>query len=254
MKLPRLPKLPKFSKFSKFKLPPMQRPKRKLDARVRTGAAPLMDDYDEDEPQTKLSSAFIVVLLLHVVAVGGIYAFNSIKASRRSAETPAAATAKPSAATAKTTPVEPQPAAAPTSTAAPVASVVPVSKQRVYTVKPGDTLTSIARQFAVNVSDTAAANGLKPGATLRVGQVLNVPAKNGASVSADAGKPETRSAAPAAEPKAATQSYTVKSGDRLLFIAKRFNVTPEALVAANKLKDPGKLQVGQTLKIPKKGN
>jgi len=254
MKMPRLPKLPKFSKFSKFKLPPMPRPKRKFDARVRTGAQPMLDDYDEDEPQTKLSSAFVVVLLLHVVAVGGIYAFNSIKASRRAGEPQASAAVKPSAATAKTTPVEPPPAAVPTSTAAPVASVVPVSKQRVYTVKSGDTLTSIARQFAVNVSDTEAANGLKPSAMLRVGQVLNLPSKNGAPVSAEAARTEARPAAPAVESKPTPQSYTVKSGDRLLFIAKRFNVTPEALVAANKLKDPGKLQVGQTLKIPKKGN
>jgi hypothetical protein len=55
-----------------------------------------MDDYD-DEPQTKLSSAFVVVLILHVVAVGGIYAFNSIKAHRvaREAAFPAAAQSGP---------------------------------------------------------------------------------------------------------------------------------------------------------------
>ena len=213
MKMPHLPKLPKFAKLSKFKLPPMPRPKRKLDARVRAGAAPMIDDYDEDEPQTKLSSAFIVVLLLHVVAVGGIYAFNSIKASRRGGEAPVSATAGASekgntAATKATPEVGQGSAAATSSTAAPIAPVVPVSKQRVYTVKQGDTLTSIARQFGVNVSDTAAANDLKPSAMLRVGQVLNIPAKTGATLAATAERQDTLRATTAAESKPSTQSYT----------------------------------------------
>ena len=33
----------------------------------------------------KLSSAFVVVLVLHVVAVGGIYAFNALKAHQPAA-------------------------------------------------------------------------------------------------------------------------------------------------------------------------
>ncbi|MEA3188101.1 MAG: hypothetical protein QOD99_1931, partial [Chthoniobacter sp.] len=52
--------------------------KRKLQATtatLRRGEA-----MHADEPNMKLSSAFVVVLVLHVVAVGGIYAFNSIKA------------------------------------------------------------------------------------------------------------------------------------------------------------------------------
>ena len=51
---------------------------------------------------------------------------------------------------------------------------------------------------------------------------------------------------------ATTQSYTVKSGDRLVFIAKKFSVSQEDLMALNKIKDPTKLQIGQTLKIPVK--
>jgi len=61
------------------------RPKKRLQATARA-ARPAMDNYDDEEPTTKLSSAFVVVLILHVVAVGGIYAFNSIKASRKERE------------------------------------------------------------------------------------------------------------------------------------------------------------------------
>ena len=55
MKLPKfLPKRPAL--FSKP-------PKKRLQATARRVAQPGIDDYDEDEPTTKLSSAFIVVLI-----------------------------------------------------------------------------------------------------------------------------------------------------------------------------------------------
>src|SRR5438270_12144254 len=37
------------------------------------------DEYLVEEPNVKLSRAFVVVLLLHVVAVGGIFAFSALK-------------------------------------------------------------------------------------------------------------------------------------------------------------------------------
>ena len=85
---------------------------------------------------------------------------------------------------------------------------------------------------------------------MRIGQTLTIPAKGTAARAGDGARSESRPVTP--EAKGALQSYTVKSGDRLLFIAKRFNVTPDELVTLNKLKDPGKLQAGQTLKIPVK--
>ena len=40
------------------------------------------EEYYEAEPNMKLSHAFMVVLILHVVAVGGIYAVNHIKVNK----------------------------------------------------------------------------------------------------------------------------------------------------------------------------
>jgi LysM repeat protein len=80
---------------------------------------------------------------------------------------------------------------------------------------------------------------------------LTIPLKGHPARPAEVAKAELRTGT-STEPKTAPQNYTVKSGDRLLFIAKRFNVSPDELVALNKLKDPGKLQAGQTLKIPAK--
>jgi len=52
----------------------------------------------------------------------------------------------------------------------------------------------------------------------------------------------------------AASSYEVKPGDSLVAIARRHKVTPAALVAANGLKDPSKLKIGQKLKIPAQAN
>ena len=79
--------------------------------RSRTLGLPDGMDYEEmAEPNMKLSRALLIVLLLHIVAVAGIIAFNTIKtreaSSTGSLETTALATetsASPAAATEPTT-------------------------------------------------------------------------------------------------------------------------------------------------------
>ena len=68
----------------KFKLPPLFPVKSKKKLRATAVRKPLRiaatADYDEmAEPNMKLSRALLIVLLLHVVAVSGIIAFNAIK-------------------------------------------------------------------------------------------------------------------------------------------------------------------------------
>ena len=51
-------------------------PRKKLHARAAASHEEI-DDYEgESEPSMKLSQAFLVVLVLHVIAVGGIYGFS----------------------------------------------------------------------------------------------------------------------------------------------------------------------------------
>ncbi len=48
----------------------------------------------------------------------------------------------------------------------------------------------------------------------------------------------------------ANGSYTVQPGDTLYTIAVKFNVTIQALMAANSISDPTSLQAGQVIVIP----
>ena len=76
-----------------------------------------------------------------------------------------------------------------------------------HKVAHGDTLFNIAKRYDMNVADLVAANNIK-GNTIHQGQILKVAASKG------------RAAPAAARPV----SYTVRQGDTLADIARRFNV------------------------------
>ena len=246
------------------------KPPTKLNAATAAGRMkPGVDDYDDDEPQTRLSSAFFVVLILHVVAVGGIYAFNSIKEHRRGLETTATApkpvaektAVAPAAVPAKLRPSAPAETPAKT-TSAPIAATqvttTPVSNAKIYHVKPNDTLTKIAATLNVTVAELQFVNTPKELATLRPGQIINVPTRKTAehptTVEPPAPNPVIKKPAETAAKTATPTSYEVQKNDTATSIAKRFGVTVDDLLKLNKVTDPKKLQLGQALKIPTKKN
>src|SRR5438093_11734106 len=69
-----------------MKIPQFFRHKKLRAATARRASAPSagMDFGDIPEPNMKLSRALLIVLLLHVVAVAGIIAFNAIKTRQAS--------------------------------------------------------------------------------------------------------------------------------------------------------------------------
>lgn len=105
----------------------------------------------------------------------------------------------------------------------------PAGTGSTYTVKRGDNLSTIAKQYGVTVDALVKANSIKNKNLIQVGQLLSIPKK--------------------APTKAKSKTYKVKRGDNLSTIAKRHGTTVSALVKTNKIADPDKIYVGQVLKI-----
>ena len=135
----------------------------------------------------------------------------------------------------------------------------------IHKVKAGETLSSIAKAYEVSIDDIKTTNNLRRNA-VRVGQqlkittsapqvlventvktVTNKPAINNTQTQQK--KPTTTQKKPASDTKAT--SHSVKKGESLSTIARKYGVTISALKSANGLKNDN-LRIGQKLKIPAK--
>src|SRR6266705_6575748 len=153
-------------------------------------------DYEElSEPNMKLSRALLIVLLLHVVAVSGIIAFNAIK-TRESSFAPAIpANTENKLPTTAGTPIhvdgaKPRDAVArkenaPRNDAKPSHSPskdapakAPPSSGKTYTVKKGDNPVVIAKRLKVSYDDLIALNHIEDPRKLQIGQKLLIPTTN----------------------------------------------------------------------------
>jgi LysM repeat protein len=158
-----------------IKFPKIFTRKKKLRAATtRRATASGADFEDLSEPNMKLSRALLIVLLLHVVAVAGIIAFNAIKSrqggipvinsshvAKSSTSHEEAKTTQPPAKTAKKSKTnDPIPEGA-----------------KVYTVAKGDNPVNIAKKFKVPYDDLLAANHIDDPRKLKVGQKLVIPSK-----------------------------------------------------------------------------
>lgn len=114
-----------------------------------------------------------------------------------------------------------------------------------YTVAAGDNLTRIANRHGVTVAEIRRLNSLTSD-TIRVGQTLRIPRVSGQEAPRQVAS--RTSSAPSAP--ANGQTYTVRSGDTPITIARRFGVEADELMRANNISDPRRLFVGRELVIP----
>jgi LysM repeat protein len=98
-----------------------------------------------------------------------------------------------------------------------------------YTVKPGDSLSKIARSQGCTVEALAKANGIKLSAVIQAGQTLKLPGSK-AAATASSGR-----------------SHTVQPGDTFSSISRQYNTSVESLLAANPGLDPKSLKPGQKI-------
>lgn len=136
------------------------------------------------------------------------------------------------------------------------------SSPRYHTVASGQRLGSIAKRYGVTVDAMCTANGIERSQRLKVGQKLLVPGKDdkdGSITRRQYGPPETKDApgagagetmlASTREP-ARPSTHKVYAGQRLETIARRYQVSIEALCEANRIRRHDKLKPGQVLVIP----
>ncbi len=189
-------------KIPEFLLKKPARKKIRASTARRSMNAPDDTDYEEmSEPNMKLSRALLIVLVLHVVAVAGIVAFNTIKsrqgvlapppktAAAPTTENAPSVAAKMDAASPVSNPVVtpvPQAKPAPAETilkAEPVKGASPAvaanDSGNVYVVAKGDNPVKIAKKLKVSEADLLAVNHIDDPRKLQIGQKLIVPASRG---------------------------------------------------------------------------
>lgn len=127
------------------------------------------------------------------------------------------------------------------------------SQQRIsYKVKSGDYLGRIASRYKVSVNQLKKWNNLRS-SNIRVGQILYI-YPNGSypttTSSSSSSKSSSKTSASSSKPKSSSVTYTVKSGDSLYKIAKKYpGISADNIKKANGLKNDN-IRPGQKLRIP----
>ena len=107
----------------------------------------------------------------------------------------------------------------------PTPEPIPQSTTNSYTVKAGDTLSSIAEKFNTTYQAIADLNGIDNPNLIYAGQTLSIPQGEGEI------------------------TYIVQSGDTLSGIAAQFGTTINSLINKNNIENPDVIYVGQKIKI-----
>jgi LysM repeat protein len=115
-----------------------------------------------------------------------------------------------------------------------------VAGSSVYTVKPGDSLTKIARMNSIALSTLMIANNLNGGSIIKPGQVLTIPPidsqfNNDSVVNQSS--------------LAGGVKHKVSKGENLSRIAIRYGTTVKQIMDLNNITDAGKIRIGQILII-----
>lgn len=99
----------------------------------------------------------------------------------------------------------------------------------VYRIKSGDTIETIANQFQTEIEKLLELNNMNNASFLRVGEEIIVPQTS----------------------KQYFEYYTIKKGDNLYAISRRYNINPELLASLNGLNSADYIYPGQVILIPK---
>lgn len=232
------------------------RPKRKMGTVLRAKLSKYrarVSEFEDDAPSSTVVRWLVVLLLLHLLVIGGVYVRstwfrNTTETVEMAAALPQVPQAQPAAPVTITQP-EQVVDARPNRQPAPVAEehipdAAPVAGPARHIVRTGDTWERVARDNQVAVNDLKAVNPKVQ--RLVSGSTLVIPARPG-----DKFEPE-KSAAEEMEPEGVP--HIVKKGETLSVIARKYKMNWRALQKFNKMndRDVARLKIGQKIMIPKK--
>lgn len=253
------------------------RPKRKMGTMLRAKLSRYrarVSEFEDDAPSSTVVRWLVVLLLLHLLVIGGVYVRSTW--FRNTTETVEMAGALPAPPTVPQTPApaaplavipqapQAEPAAPVTITQpeqvvdarpnrqpAPAPAVqehipdaAPVAGPARHMVRTGDTWERVARDNRVTVNDLKTVNPKVQ--RLVSGSTLVIPARPG-------DKPVQEKAA-AAEAELDGVPHIVKKGETLSVIARKYKMNWRNVQKFNKMsdKDVARLKIGQKIMIPKK--
>lgn len=119
-----------------------------------------------------------------------------------------------------------------------------------YKVKPGDTLSKIARKYGIKPQDIRNANGMH-GSALSLNRILIIPQKNSSPKNSPTKQAVRKTGKKAKQPCSGTEIYLVKKGDTLLSVAAMADCSVQTIRKMNRLKS-NTIKAGRKLIIPKK--
>jgi LysM repeat protein len=236
---------------------------RRKKKRHRAATTASSSDFDGDVPNLGIAKALVAILIIHVIAIGGIF-FHSRWLENE--ESPAAGS--DSGQTVKRVAI----ATGGSSSDLPRIQ----SGESLYTAGNGETYMSIAERFGV---DEMTLRKLNENIPVREGRYLRIPPKpvpvsppvrDGGDADAIVARAELEAprAVPVDEDLVVTDaarrvdaggspattsgtSYKVKPGDTFWGIAQKYNTSVDKLMALNGIDDPKKLRVGMNLDLPR---
>jgi len=189
-------------------------------------------------------AALVAGVIVILLAGGALFLRSRVPAAPRPTQTlvpTATETREPT-----NTPTPETPTSTPTVTPVPTQPNTPVPPTK-YTVRPGDTLSTIADKFDTTVEKIQAFNGLENSDELQIGQVLQIPSSGSTPNPTNTPRP-TETFVPGPTP--GTVLHVVQSGDTLLGISLKYGVSMNVIQTVNEIKDPESIRVGQQLVIP----
>ncbi len=111
------------------------------------------------------------------------------------------------------------------------------SSAKYHTVRSGDSLSKIASNYGTTVSKLCSINGISSTSTLSIGQKIYLTATTASTSRANSSS------------SSKATHHTVRSGDNLSSIAKRYGTTVSELCAINNISSSATLQIGQKIEL-----